>query len=208
MTASIAKGLSRFTLLTVCALGVAACTYGPDAGKGGDYRQNHPLQVGSEPMALTIALPANGDRLAPGDQAKFKEFLRTFIRRAATPVTVETSQPDVARTILMQNGLRAGEFIVTQTDAIKAPNAVLSFSAAKVVTPECGDWSSSSGYTGSNKLHSNYGCSIQRNLGKMVDDPNRLITSSPTSGGNSSRIDAGIFSHQAGTAKERLLDGE
>ena len=207
MKPSIAKGLHRFTLLTVCALAVTACTYGPEAGKGGDYRQNHNLKVGSEPVALTIALPNAGGRLNPADSAKFHEFLRTFVARSATAVTVETTQPDVARQILLQNGLREGEFIVVESDVVKAPNAVMSFTAAKIITPECGDWSSQSGFTGSNKLHSNYGCSIQRNLGHMVDNPNRLITSSPRNGGNASRTDAGIFTHQAGTAKERLLDG-
>ncbi|MEG3617964.1 CpaD family pilus assembly lipoprotein [Magnetovibrio sp. PR-2] len=207
MTPSIAKGFRRFTLLSACTLAIAACTYGPDAGKGGDYRQNHPIKVGSEPVALTIALPVNGGRLSPGDKAKFHEFLRTFVSRAATAVSVETTQPDVARKTLLQNGLREGEFIVIESDAIKAPNAVMSFKAAKVVTPECGDFSSQSGFTGSNKLHANFGCSLQRNTGEMIDDPNRLITSSPRTGGSSSRIDAGIFTHQSGTVKPRLLDG-
>ncbi len=198
--------ISRFTLMCACALVISACDKNPREGH--DYRQNHRLQVASEPIAVTIALPTAGVALSPTDTEKFRVFLRTFVQRGKSHVTVETTQPAIAHNVLINAGLREGEFILTHSKTLKAPNTLLSFTAAKTVTPECGDWSSSPTFVPSSKLHSNFGCSLQRNIGEMVADPNTLIKNKAATGKNASRSDAAIFSHQSGVAKERLFDGD
>jgi len=144
--------------------------------------------------------------LAPGDATRFKRFLRDYVQRGRTVVTVESAQPSLARDVLLGLGLRDGEIFIAPATTVKAPNALLSFTANKALSPECGDWSSAPTFVPDGKPHSNFGCSMQRNVGQMVADPGDFIQAQPSSGGNASRSDAGIFTHQSGAPKARLLD--
>ncbi|MCW8915949.1 MAG: CpaD family pilus assembly protein [Magnetovibrio sp.] len=206
-TTQLFTKMCRFTLMGACALIITACA-DKNPREGHDYRQNHRIQVASEPIAVTITLPSSGTALSPVDAEKFRGFLRTFVQRGKSHVTVETTQPALARDVLMNHGLREGEFILTRSNTLKAPNTLLSFMASKAVSPECGDWSTSPTFVPSSKLHSNFGCSVQRNIGEMVSDPNALIKTKPATGKNASRSDAAIFNHQSGAAKTRLFDSD
>ena len=122
-------------------------------------------------------------------------------------MTVESAQPTLAHDVLVNNGLRDNEIFIAPTTTVRAPNVVLSFSANKVIAPECGDYSSSPSGAYDNALHSNYGCSIQRNIGQMVVDPGDFIQAKPAEGKNAGRTDVDIFKQQSGTVRPRLLDG-
>jgi pilus biogenesis lipoprotein CpaD len=145
--------------------------------------------------------------LSPSDQRRFHIFLRDFIQRGRTAVTVESTLPHLAEAILLENGLHKNEIVLAPDTTIMAPNAVLSFTANKVIAPECGDWSSNSVFNPSNKPHSNFGCAYQRNIGSVVADPGDLIQSQPATGGAAERTDEKIRVHQSGTVLPRLLDG-
>lgn len=174
--------------------------------EGYDYRQTHPLKVTREQVSISIALPEQGLELSPSDQRRFKTFLRDFVQRGRTLVTVESSLGDLAKAILMKNGLRASEISIVSNTNLQAPNAVLSFAGNKVVVPECGDWSSDTTFHPDNKPHSNYGCAMQRNIGSVISDPGDLMQAQPATGGTAGRTDAAIFNHQSGAVKTRLLD--
>lgn len=211
MRMSSSRSLIRLAVSGMLLGSVAACGGNvlPIADKptGHAYRETHPIKVASEQVAVTIKVPASGTSLSSGDAARLKGFVRDFVQRGRTVVTVESTQPNQVRAVLLANGLRDGEiFFATQT-TIKAPNAVLSFAAAKAIAPECGDWSSSPTLEYDNRPHSNYGCAYQRNTAQTIANPADLLRAQPSSGGSASRTDAGILSHQAGTPKERLLDG-
>ena len=172
-----------------------------------DYRQIHRIQVTRENVSLSISLPDQGLALRPSDQRRFKVFLRKFIQRGRTVITVESQMPELAKAIMIENGLRESEIFVATNTTIQAPNAVLSYTANKVVAPECGDWSSGSSFNPSNKPHSNFGCSMQRNIGSVVADPGDFLQAQPATGGVAARTDEAIRTHQSGAVKARLLDG-
>lgn len=199
----------RIVLASFVATSLAACadikTTAPP--QENDYRQTHKIKVTSEQISVSIAVPIEGTTLSPADTARFKSFLRDYVQRGRTVVTVESTQPDRMRKILMANGLYDGEIILVTNTTVKPPNVVLSFTAGKVISPECGDWSGPAFDDTNHGPHSNFGCAYQRNISKMVADPGDLLQAKPSAGGNASRSDAGIFLHQSGTPKERLLDG-
>ncbi|PCI40353.1 MAG: hypothetical protein COB46_07135 [Rhodospirillaceae bacterium] len=174
--------------------------------EGYDYRQTHAIKVTREQVSLSLALPMQGLELSPSDQRRFKGFLRDFVQRGRTLVTVESTLGDLAKTILIKNGLRANEIILISDTNLQAPTAVLTFAANKAVVPECGDWSSDTTFRPGNKPHSNYGCATQRNIGSVISDPGDLMQAQPATGGSAARTDAAIFNHQSGAVKTRLLD--
>ena len=210
MSNSTLKTISRSLLTGALIASVAACSSVSSAPKpeNRDYQQNHPIKVTSEQISVAIVLPFEGTTLKAGDGARFKSFLRDYVARGRTQVTVESTQPARAREVLLAHGLRDGEIVIVPDTTIKAPNAVLSFTANTVVSPECGNWSGRPSFNPSNGPHSNFGCAVQRNTSKMVANPGDFIQSQPAAGGNASRSDAGIFTHQSGAVKTRLLDGE
>jgi len=199
------SNISRIVLAGLVATTLSACANQPKP-QGHNILQNHKIQVTSQQVSISIALPQTGMSLAPGDATRFNRFLRDYVQRGRTVVTVESAQPSLARDVLLGLGLRDGEIFIAPATTVKAPNALLSFTANKAVSPECGDWSSSPSFTPANKPHSNFGCSIQRNISKMVADPGDFIQAKPSGGGNASRTDADIFTHQSGAPKARLLD--
>ncbi|MBL4615008.1 MAG: hypothetical protein JKY27_09070 [Magnetovibrio sp.] len=200
--------LSRFLMAAFVAVNLAACTSSISKPESVDYRQTHKIKVTSEQVTVSISVPFEGTSLSPGDASRFKAFLRDYVQRGRTMVTVESTQPRRAREVLLAYGLRDGELFIASSTTIKAPNVILSFTANEVISPECGDWTGEPSYTPSNGPHTNFGCSIQRNISKMVSDPGDLIQSQPASGGNASRSDVGIFTHQSGAPKVRLLDSQ
>ena len=200
------SNINRIVLAGFVAAAISGCANQPKP-LGHDIRQNHKIQVTAEQVSISIALPQVGMSLAPGDANRYKRFLRDYVQRGRTAVMVESTQPTLARDVLLHLGLSDNEIFIAPTTTVKAPHALLSFTANKAVSPECGDWSSSPSFTPGNEPHSNFGCSIQRNVSKMVADPGDFIQAKPSQGGSASRSDADIFIHQSGTPKVRLLDG-
>lgn len=198
--------MSRLLFAGLVAAAVAGCTQ-QSKPEGYDYRENHKIQVANQQVSLSITLPDQGMELSPSDARRFHNFLRDFVQRGRSAVMVESTQAQLARDILLNNGLRANEIVITTDTTIVAPNAVLSFSANTVVAPECGDWTSNPKSNFGNKPHSNFGCSYQRNIGQVVSDPGDFIQSQPSTAGAASRTDEGIRIHQSGAPKTRLLDG-
>ncbi|PHS78786.1 MAG: hypothetical protein COB59_05120 [Rhodospirillaceae bacterium] len=179
----------------------------PNPTEGSDYRQNHQIKVSREQISLSMRLPDKGLNLAPSDERRFRMFIRDFVQRGRTAITVESTTPELARAIMVKNGLRESEIILISNTTVLPPNAILSYTANKVEAPECGDWSSTSTFNYTNKPHSNFGCSIQRNIGKVVADPGDFLQAQPATGGAASRTDQVIRTHQSGAVKPRLMDG-
>lgn len=200
------KTLNRFALAGLLVGLVSACAT-PPKPDGHSIIQNHAIQVASEQVSIAIALPQSGISLALADANRLHRFLRDYINRGRTAITVESTQPSLAREVLLDQGLRDAEIYMAPTTTVIAPNVVLSFSANKAISPECGDWSSSSVGGFDNAPHSNYGCATQRNIGQMVADPGDFIQAKPTEGKNAARTDADIFKQESGTTRTRLLDG-
>ena len=189
--------VSRMILAGLITSVVTGCALPPKPEKT-DYRQNHAIKVVREQVSVSISLPTHGSQLSPSDLRRFKAFMRDFVQRGRTTVTVESTAPQLARDIMLANGFREGEIIIAPDTTLAAPNAVLSFTANKVISPECGDWSSAPSFNPSNKPHSNFGCAMQRNIGQVVSDPGDFIQAQPAQGGAASRTDEAIRKYQSG----------
>lgn len=180
------------SLIGLVALSGCAATQHPATTTlSDDYRVNHPLKVGRERVSITLDIPTDEDTPSDADTQHFMGFLRDYVARGHGAVVVETHYPEKARAMLTSRGLRNGEMTFINTkDAGRT--MILSFSTNRVIAPKCGDWSSSSGFNPSNKIHSNYGCAFQRNIGLMVDNPGDLIQAQPMAARPASNSDLAI----------------
>ncbi len=167
--------------LALMALNACAIPAEPNV-EGHDYRQNHKIQVRVKNVSISVSLPEDSTRLTPGDERRFRKFLRAFVQRGRSPVTAETGHPERARNVLLANGLRGSEIVMHSGRAVRQGIVILTFSANDVVAPECGDWSTPMANTYDNKPHGNYGCAMQRNLAITAADPGDFITAQPLGG--------------------------
>ncbi|MCK5547225.1 MAG: hypothetical protein KAI27_07610 [Rhodospirillaceae bacterium] len=163
----------------------------------GNFNEAHPIQVTREQISITISLPESGTQLNSDDARRFKSFLRDYVGRGRTQVTVETVTPIEASAVLTANGFTAGELNFISDAAIPAPNAILSFTANAAIVPECGNWSNNDAFNPSNLPYDNFGCANRRNMGLTVSDPGDLIQSQPISGGSAPKSDAAIDAYRA-----------
>lgn len=169
-----------------------------DDPNSNDPRLQHPIQVAREQVSVTIALPEQGTVLAPDDQRRMRAFIRDFVGRGRGTVMVESFLGERAREVLVSQGLRANEIIIAPDATIKAPNAVMSFTANVAQLPNCGDWSKSVSFNPTNNPQHNFGCANRRNLGLTVADPGDLIDAQPMSGHGAARRDKALDSYNAG----------
>ncbi|MDH5188537.1 MAG: CpaD family pilus assembly protein [Rhodospirillaceae bacterium] len=167
----------------------------------GNVNETYPIQVTREQVSITISLPENGTALNREDGRRFKMFLRDYVQRGRTHITVESVSQEHAENVLSANGIMPGEMIFISDSATPAPNAILSFTANAAIVPECGlDWSDNTSFNPSNLPYDNYGCATRRNMGLTVTDPGDLIESQPISGGSAPRSDAAIRTYSAPAA--------
>ncbi len=170
--------------LLVAAVALLLLTACDTPKREADYRQNAKPTVGRETVTMVVAVPADGAQLAGIEAAKFEQFVRRYVESGQGQMTVEASGAAVerAQAMLVKEGVRGREIVVTQGAA--ADSAVLSYVAATVKVPECGDWSSNATHNWSNRVHSNFGCATQHNIGLMVRNPADLERSREESGGD------------------------
>jgi pilus assembly protein CpaD len=178
--------LARHIVLAILALATAACqgdSPAPTTLVDNDYRLKHPIVVA--PATATLQLQtATGGALADDDRRRLHDFAGAFIRRGSGAVAISVgargADDNDARTYaqeigqsLLGDGLKPGELrlqLVIADPATAPGHAALAFSTSVVNLPPCRDWSESA----SNAPYSDFGCTLQRNLGAMIADPRDL----------------------------------
>ncbi len=189
------RKLPTWIMAGAALLTLGACAYGSAPENA---NEKFPIQVAREQISISIAIPEQGQALAPDDARRLQAFLRDFVQRGRTHMTVETVSPAAAKAMLTASGLRANELIIVTDTSTPAPHAALSFTANTVKVPTCADWSDNSGFAPMNNSHQDYGCSVRRNTGLTVADPGDLIQSQPMSGGRAARRDAAMDLYNSG----------
>ncbi len=156
----------------ILSLAITACE---DPKRAADYREAYPLIVVKERLSLSIDVPGADGALSAEDADGLSRFVGDYLDRGQGRLVVEADDTRMRRLhgLLRAAGLRSREIAIRQGSggATDARLAVLSFVASAVKVPDCGDWSSSVGLNWSNRRHTNFGCSIQRNIGLMVVNP-------------------------------------
>ena len=178
-----AKSILKFLIGPVLvSLAVTACE---DPRRAADYQEAHPLIVVKERLSMSIKVPGGDGALSVEDADGLRRFVGDYLDRGQGRLVVEADDSRIRRLhgLLRDAGLKSREITIRQGSAggADAKLAVLSFVASAIKVPDCGDWSSSVGLNWSNRNHSNFGCSIQRNIGLMVVNPADL--SSPATMG-------------------------
>lgn len=201
---------SCFPLAVAVVLAVAGCappTAGPDPGRP------QTLKVEMATFAVAVTAPGLGGALDPVAEERLRQFVRLYINRARSPLHVATApggdptaaqaQADDVRNRLLVHGVRPADIVVDAglSPAGGARTVVLSFRGYRVLLPECGDWSGSSGFNPTNLPHTNFGCSFQRNFGLMVSDPGDLLKSGPLGPPDPVRMNIVIEGYRAGAAE-------
>lgn len=187
-------------------LALAACQTPPSATP----QEGFPLVTGEEVISVAINVPFGRKSLGIEEKNKIGRLVSDYIDRGKGQVVIETgpgySGSDIisariqkVRGELVNAGLRHSEIRIWMDSPGGADNdnVVVSYQANAVKVPECGDWTSSSSYNWSNRRHSNFGCSIQRNLGLTVADPGDLSRSKAQTSRDPARVSDVITKHRA-----------
>jgi len=182
-------------LITVAGCGSPRLTDDPTSH---DPRLAHPIQVAREQVSITIALPEQGTALAPEDQRRMRAFIRDFVGRGRSSVMVESYMGERSREVLEAQGLRANEIIIAPDTTIKAPNAVMTFTANVAQPPTCGAWSTRVTFNPTNNPEPDFGCASRHNMAITVTDPGDLVTAQPMSGRGAARRDVVLDGYKAG----------
>ena len=195
-------------------LGLGGCNLiGPDPTQihvaSVDYRARHPITVGSERVSESINIPRSGARPSAADTTTFRRLVLDYINRGRGTLMVRTAAFDdpamtqrrvaQVRDYLVAVGLKRNEILVKPAADIADRDAVsFGYTASTVQVPECADWSSSANNIYTNTSHRNFGCSIRRNIGLIVADPNDLIAPKPLGSRPAVRGDQVIQNYEAG----------
>ncbi len=182
--------MNRSTLSLLVLLTAGACAETPETS----YRENYPVQVRAQTIALPLATPQS---LSPEDEARLAVLVKSYLDRGHGPVTVATGMADreaevrAMRQRLIAAGISASAIRMVMVEDGSADGITISYDRYTTVQPNCGDWSSSPSFNPYNQAHSNFGCAQQRNLGVMVADPADLVRMrdpAPTDAQNSNRV--------------------
>ncbi len=196
-----------FLIPLILALSLAAC----EAPKGSaDYRVNHPVTASEEMMVLPIIGGAT-DLLAVGERTAFERFIREYhlrgqgavaiqVRRQGIAEDVRLVREDQARQLLIGAGVSAGAITLLPVEADKGAVVVISFMANKVEVPECSDWSVGFSENWTSRVHSNFGCATQRNIGLTIADPGDLNSPATMSNFDGNKATSIIDTYRTGGA--------
>ncbi len=197
----------NFIWPAIFSLVLAACA----ADRPADYREAYPLVVGGETLSLSLDVPLGKETLPADEIDGFRRFVLDFVNRGRGAMVVETASSGnvelgLARVrwvkkLLREAGVLPREIMVRQGDAPDQENGVvvLTYSANAVQVPECGDWSAHEAFNPSNRRTTNFGCSVQRNIGLTVADPGDLKRAKTMTSRPPDRVLGVITGHRAGT---------
>lgn len=152
-----------------------------------DYRLQHRVYAEEKVFSLTLPLPASGHLSPSLHRQNIERFASDYIRRGHGPLLVSQngggntsreSQSMVARTLYSTGVPEKSIFFQARNAQQNVPRSVeLSYSGYVARVPTCGDWSGQTGFDPSNLPHTDFGCSVQRNVGLMIANPGDLSVS-------------------------------
>ncbi|MEO5337536.1 MAG: CpaD family pilus assembly protein [Magnetospirillum sp. WYHS-4] len=201
--------MRTWILLATVPLALAACA---EPNTGTDYQVSHPLVVRDETVRLTLKTPVSAEGMAIEDQLRLHRFVDHFRARGRGSIRVQAlggqggyetgAWMDGARGLLLRAGLR-GEEIALATEGTGddggSPVVVLSFTGSTVDVPNCGKVSLNISFNPNNLPMPDWGCSVQRNLGLMVENPRDLLQARPETSRDPARTVTTVNDYRAGS---------
>lgn len=167
---------------------------------------NERFPVTVEPRVAIFTIPgaAADVALSAADRTRLDAFIGAYLTRGhgqltiAVPGTGDAEYEAIDRGILivdhaLSRGLRQDEIVLrVETAPTGTKNQIVaSYETFDLRVPVCGDWSKESSHDLTNTVHSNFGCSVQRDFALMVANPADLVTMrapAPHDAGRSSTV--------------------
>jgi pilus biogenesis lipoprotein CpaD len=173
-----------------------------------DVDERYELQAERRTFKVDVPLPEMDRDGGGGVISMPRGFLDEYFRRArspmyVTPAVAVSAEDHKALELLMgwlhERGVKtAVRPSVFPTAGYGVQTVSLSFEAYVAMVPQCGDWSGHTGYNPSNANHTDFGCSINRNIGLMLSDPGDIIEARENAGGDTGRQMTVIEKYRAG----------
>jgi pilus assembly protein CpaD len=154
-----------------------------------DYRTNHPIVIGEQPVKIDIPVGAYDRGLTHAQRGALEGFLEPYDRRAAPPLQIlvpvgSANEPAARRAaegmaaVARRNGVPASKIVIASyqvpTPEVQAPIRVV-YTRVTASTDRCGRWPDDMLNDADNRHYADFGCSSQHNLAAQVADPNDLI---------------------------------
>ncbi len=208
--AGASRRVGRHLMVCGVTLLLAACGVANE-----NLNVRHPVAV--ERDVATLAVHGDGSQLSEADEAQLGAFFRHYRTRGHGELTLSVpggridAETAVARgaslvAIAADNGVRPADIDVRLEDmGNNADPVLMTFDTYVAVPPECGDWSKASQWTPRNTVHSNFGCTMQRNFAQALADPADIVRSRTASTRDATRSDLVVQQYRAGetTLSER-----
>lgn len=179
-------GFRALFVLLPAVLALSAC----EAPKrSADYRVNNPIKVEIETVSLVLTPPAAGRAWSFEEEKGLAAFAEDYLRRGQGPIAIKVGGEEGSaltaqrmRDALLGEGILNKEMAFERSETLSGSSVLMKFSAARSIVPKCGQWESGATYNWSNRIHGNFGCSTQRNIGLTVADPMDLKKARTMSG--------------------------
>lgn len=171
-------------------IGLGACST-PPTGTA-DPARTHPIRVELETFQVAVPLSR-----AATAQPLPAQFVEEYYRRGRGPMTVVLPAASGADAVEAGRTVAAWlkERLIPATvgraiDVAEVPDGSMEvfFKAYVAQVPECGDWRGATGYNPNNLPHTDFGCSVQRNVGLMLSDPGELLGTATTGAPDAPRL--------------------
>ena len=187
--------LSRIASVAVMALALAGCAAEMVEH---DQRISHPLTAEQKSAVAVFDRPADGADLSAFDRERLTRLAAESLRRGAGPVVItmavkpgqEGIEQDFAQilaTRLKSDGVAEVQVKLVTGAEVTAGAAEVRVPIWVAVLPECGTFERGVNPDHTNAPNSNWGCSVQRNMGLMVQNPADLIRAREASGRDANR---------------------
>ncbi len=149
---------------------------------------NERFPVTIEPRVAILTLAGNGEAMSAAEIVKLDGFVTAFLTNGHGRLTIAVPATGAGREQALANGRRIVdramerglsetevELRVESSGGAAKSRIVASYETFDVRVPVCGDWSKEPSHDVTNTVHSNYGCSVQRNFAIMVANPADLV---------------------------------
>lgn len=190
-------------------IAVAGCA-GPPVGAT-DYRLQYPIAAQEKVFSMFVPMSPSGHGLSAVQLHRVKLFADDYLRRGRGPFLVSQGS---AAGAFGRNRARIADALVqagvpehaiyfkirSRNDNVDGSTTELSYSGFTVRVPQCGDWSGQAGFDPTNRPHTNFGCSYQRNIGLILSNPGDLSVAGGSIERDAQTSDRVIRAYRAGKA--------
>lgn len=152
------------------------------------YRDKFPIGVRSVTKAVELPGKSGQERLTSSEIRQISDMAMAFMEEKQNQLVIAIPGGGAGDARVLGRAKQIGDLakrrgvpasrmmlIVNSEDISANGPIVISFDTLVVTVPECGIFDRESSHDETNTSEPNFGCSLQRNIGLMIDNPRDLI---------------------------------